>query len=61
MLIEEKRLKQLNKGELLHLLTDVVGIPDLSDAWARTRNFHADKELKCWDCESIERKLDPYK
>ena len=58
MIIEEKQLKRLNKGELIHLLTEIVGLGKLNENWQKIREYQTtNTHLNCWDCESIANKL----
>ncbi len=56
----ENRFKGLTKKEILHLLNDVVKdsiIDDLFESFEKTREWQKINDIKCWECESIERKL----
>ena len=51
------KLKKLTKAELIHLLEDVVGENAVERAWKSTREYQKANGVRCWDCESIEKKI----
>ena len=53
----EKQLKKLKKAELLHILLDAIGLETIGPMWRENRHFQKVANIKCYDCNIIERKL----
>jgi len=57
MELTEAMLEKLTKWELIHLLTGLIGEPELSKLWKQTRKVQAELGIDCLDCETIASKL----
>ena len=63
MLLTEQNIKKLRREHLQHMLTDVLGLEQVNEAWAKTRSWQNERKdphraPACRDCDGIERALE---
>ena len=51
-------LERLTKHELLHLVKDMRNERDVINEIRQSLDYQDKHNIKCWDCESIARKLE---